>query len=550
MEVENTNIEYKSLRKVVGSKASLRDLSVTCVCLANAQGGTIYVGIEDGTKEPPVNQIIEQELVNKVLGSLRELTDSVGFGDSNIERHPNGGQYFYFKILPSSRIIATTSSGKIFIRIQDRCYPVSGEEVTRLAAEKNAFQWELVEVKAALLNQIPKKNIADFVTDIRFSERVKAYIKEKDNHELLEHYNLVNGNTLTNLGVIWLGTPAMRSRIAYPLTVQYLVYDDKEEKIRKENWHDADLNPKQLILAIEKQATELNYYYEFPQGLFRKRINQYAKEVVRELLINAIAHKKYTISGDIFIEVYADRLEITNPGNLPLGITKNNILHSRHRRNPQMIRIFHDLGMMEGEGSGYDLIYELDSKDNKPFPIIYSEFDFTKVVQSSEILDHEVTYLMEYISKHYALSQKQFIALGIIAREKKVLTTELYAQLQLPEESRLRSYVNKMVEDGILVTRGIKKGTQYLINPSLIKASSLNIKPTLKTIEPHVLKALIEQDLELYPESKISEIANRIPEVSYKDLQKAVYDLVKEERILHSSDKTYRKYWLAKKKRK
>ena len=61
---------------------------------------------------------------------------------------------------------------------------------------------------------------------------------------------------------------------------------------------------------------------------------------------------------------------------------------------------------------------------------------------------------------------------------------------------------------------------------------------------------MIEQDLELYPESKISEIANRIPEVSYKDLQKAVYDLVKEERILHSSDKTYRKYWLAKKKRK
>jgi ATP-dependent DNA helicase RecG len=80
---------------------------------------------------------------------------------------------------------------------------------------------------------------------------------------------------------------------------------------------------------------------------------------------------------------------------------------------------------MEGEGSGYDLIYELDSKDNKPFPEIISEYDYTSIIQSSKIIDEDVVYLLEYISKHYQLSQKQFIALGIIAREKKLLGTEL-----------------------------------------------------------------------------------------------------------------------------
>ncbi|MDY0078678.1 MAG: ATP-binding protein [Bacteroidales bacterium] len=370
-------------------------------------------------------------------------------------------------------------------------------------------------------------------------------IPQKDNFEIIEHYNLsINGN-LTNLGVLWLGTSQMRSRISYPITIQYIVYDEYGEKIKKENWNDYELNPKELIIDVEKNAGELKYFYEFPQGLFRKRIRQYAREIIRELLVNAIAHKKYTISGDVFIEVYPNKLEITNPGNLPIGITESNILHSRHRRNPHLTRIFHDLNLMEGEGSGYDLIYELNSKDNKPFPILNTGFDFTKVIQSSEILDEEVVFLLEYIAQHYQLSQKQYIALGIIAREKKILGTELIKDLQIQDGDRLRSYIAKLEDQKILISRGVRKGKQYMINPQLIKSSKLKIKPSLKTIEPHRLIALVESDLQIYPVSSLREIHNRNPDVNYKDLQKIIYKMVKDGILSHSPDKTYRKYWLA-----
>lgn len=550
MQTENTNIEYKSLRKAYGSKANIKELAETCVCLANSQGGTIYIGIEDGDKLPPENQIINQAVVNDILSRLRSNTDSVGLGDAIIETHLNGGQYFHFKVLPSSRTIATTSTGKILVRVQDECFPISGVEVTRLAAEKNAFQWELIEHKSVNIDSIPNENIKKFTEEIRQSERVKESVKQKDDFEILLHYNLIFEKHLTNIGVLWLGTPQMRSRLAYPITIQYIVYDNKGEKIRKETWQDYDLNPKELIVDIERNATELKYFYEFPQGLFRKRIDQYAPAVVRELLINAVVHKKYTISGDVFIEVYPDRLIITNPGNLPIGINKNNILHSRHRRNPHLIRIFHDINLMEGEGSGYDLIYELDSKDNKPFPVVESEFDFTKVEQSSEILDTDVVYLLEFISENYELSQKEFIALGIIAREKKLLSTELSSLLQIKEDDRLRSYVGRLVEKNILITRGKKKGTQYLVNPELIKAAKLNTKPSLRTIEMHRLEALIEVDLSNYPRSSIRQIHDRIHDVDFKDIRKALYNMVKNSIVDHSPDKTYRKYWLAKKNRK
>jgi len=545
METEHTHIEYKSLKKAVGTKANFKELAETCVCLANSQCGILFIGIENNELLPPAKQKITQETVNNVLSRIRSLTDSVGLGDAIIETHENGGQYFHFKVFHTSRTIATTSSGKILMRIQDKCFPISGEDATWLAAEKNAFQWELVELKSFKTTQVPKQNIMDFANDIRKSDRVKESVRQKDDFEIIEHYNLsINGN-LTNLGALWLGTEQMRSRISYPITIQYIVYDENGEKIKKENWNDYELNPKDLIIDVEEKAGELKYFYEFPQGLFRKRIRQYAPEIIRELLVNAIAHKKYTISGDIFIEVYPNKLEITNPGNLPIGITENNILHSRHRRNPHLIRIFHDLNLMEGEGSGYDLIYELDSKDNKPFPIVKSEFDFTKVIQSSEILNEEVVFLLEYISQHYQLSQKQFIALGVIAREKKILGTELIKHLQIQEDDRLRSYVTKLEEQKILISRGVSKGKQYLINPQLIKSSKLKIKPSLKTIEPHRLIALVESDLQTYPESTIRDIHSRIPDVNYKDLQKTIYKMVKNGVLNHSSDKTYRKYWLA-----
>jgi ATP-dependent DNA helicase RecG len=372
---------------------------------------------------------------------------------------------------------------------------------------------------------------------------IKNHVKQLTDIEIIEHYNLSDGNYLTNLGILWLGNALQRSRISYPITVQYIVYDDYENKIRKESWHDNALNPKALLFDIEQEAKELKYFHEFPDGLFRKRIHHYDPRVIRELLINAIAHKTYTVSGDIFIEVHQDRLEIKNPGKLPLGITKDNILHQQHRRNPHLIRVLHDLKLMEGEGSGYDLIYEIDSRDSKAFPEIIVDFDSTKVIQSSKIMDEEAVYLLDYISQHFQLTQREFIALGVIARHKKILSTQLAIELQLAEEERMRSFTGRLLELNIIISQGVKKGTAYLINPKLISDSKLNIKPTLKTIEPHVLKALIEEDLKHYPESSVRDIHNRLKDVPFEELQRIVYSMVDEGKVKYSGGKTYRKYF-------
>lgn len=545
---EDSSVEFKSLKKAIGSKSDVESLAETCVCFANAQGGTIVIGIEDKQTEPPIGQKIDVQEMNKVLNRLRTLTSGVGITNPEVHTHGNDGEYFSINILPSSRAIAMTSSGKVFIRISDNCHPVRSEDLTNLAAEKGAFQWELIVAQKIALQEADQSQIEYFVTNINKSDKVSDFIKGKADREILEHYQLVSPEgQLTNLGILWLGTPSQRARLSYPITFQYIVYNQRGDKIRKKDWHFHLHNPMQLLLEIEKEAVELTYSKELTNGLFRNTIRNYPKEVIRELLINSIAHKRYTSSGDIFLEVYPDRIVFTNPGGLPLGISKDNILHERQRRNPHLIQTLHDLKLMEGEGSGYDLVYEKLSLDAKPFPELESTFSKMAVVVHSGVIDEEALTVIDYINKYFQLTQKETITLGIIATRKKLLSTQLSTALQLNHEDKLKYWLGGLLDKKILVSRGAKKGTEYLLNPELFSQAKLNLTPSLKTIEPHALEALIIESLKYNGKSKVSEVQKRLNEVYPEDVKKTLYKLVKRGVLATSGGKRNRYYELLKK---
>ena len=488
MDCEKQTTEYKGLLKIRTGDKGFKDLSVTCVALANAQGGRIFIGYDDKKKAPLPEQHVTPDEVNEAVTKLRSLCFNVGLVASEICTDDTGSQYFIVSVSPSMHSVATTSDGRIYIRVVDKCEPVRSEDLQRLGEEKGAYQWELVRTKY-LLDGVALDALRQLANDIRKSSRVRQHVKQMDDAELAENY------------------------------------------------------PKELLLDIEQKAVELTYSYEFPNGLFRKQIRHYHPKLVRELLVNALAHKSYTISSDIMIKVFSDRLEISNPGGLPLGITKDNILHAKHRRNPNMIELLSALEMMEGEGSGYDLIYELNAMEAKNPPMIESSYNEVTVIQNAEIIDTELLPLLDFVLQNYQLTQKAFTAFGIIAREKKVFSTRLSAILQLQEEDRLRSYTDKLLKDNIIGRNGVKKGTQFFVNPQLIKNAKVNLKTTLKTVEPYVLRTLIMEDLRAHPKSKISEIAGRLPEIDLPELRKMIYSMVDVELITEGA-RTDRRYAL------
>lgn len=519
---EKQKVEFKDLQKIRTGDKGFRELAVTCVAFANAQGGNIYIGFDDKLCAPKPNQQVSEKEANDAATRLRELCFNVALSSSGIQSDENGSQYFILTVSPSMRSIATTSDGKIYIRVADKCMPVRSEDLQNLMDTKGNYQWEIIRTKFNVDQETIVK-LNKLANRIRYSDRAKEHIRQMEDYEIGEIYHLIDEGYLTNLGVIWLGTPKQRASICYPNTVQYIVYDALEQKVRREDWHDHTLAPDEMLMEIEKHAIELTYSYEFPKGLFRKEIRHYHPKLVRELLVNAFAHRSYNISKDITIEVYPSRIEISSPGGFPFGVTRNNILHEKVRRNPNMIDLLYVLGLMEGEGSGYDLIYQLNATETKNQPIIEDSYSEVRVIQSADILEPELLPLLDYVLQNYVLSQKSLTAFGIIARAQKILTTDLSNALQLSEEDRLRSYVKTLLDENLICKAGVKKGTCFCINPKLIQNAKAGIKTTLRTIEPHVLKTLVYEDLRLHPGSRIREIEQRLESADIRDIRKILY---------------------------
>ena len=109
-------------------------------------------------------------------------------------------------------------------------------------------------------------------------------------------------------------------------------------------------------------------------------------------------------------------MQIVNPGLLPLGVTPRNILHASVRRNEHLAKVFHDLGLMEREGSGYDKIYEVLLSQGKRLPEVIEGPDSVEVVVRRRIFDTRIIDFVAKVDAAFQLTQREKIGLGLLAR--------------------------------------------------------------------------------------------------------------------------------------
>src|SRR5574344_676245 len=133
---ETQVIEYKSILKIRSGDKGFSALAVTCVALANARGGQIFIGYNDKTKAQEEGVQISDNEVNDTMTKLRSRCFNVFMTASDIITDKNGYQHFIVVISPSLKSIASTSDGKFYMRVGDKCEPVHSEDIQRLASEK------------------------------------------------------------------------------------------------------------------------------------------------------------------------------------------------------------------------------------------------------------------------------------------------------------------------------------------------------------------------------------------------------------------------------
>jgi ATP-dependent DNA helicase RecG len=541
---EGHHLDRKSLRYVDGRRADFAALAQDCVAFANAAGGRIVLGIEDDADEPPPGQRIDPALVDRVRKRVGELTVGVQV-HPEVETAANGGEVLVVHV-PRAQGVASTNDGRYFLRVGDQSQPVVGDDVLRLATERPQAPWEtLTGLQIPRAGADPGKSAALF-QGLRASDRVKASVKEKSDHELFDHYGLAEGPWLTNLGVLLVGTAAHRARLGSASVIQAIKYDADRVKVDKYVWDDHALSPVELVDAVWEAVPDFRERYEVPDGLFRAVVPAYEEVVVRELLVNALVHRPYTQRGDIFLNLHPDRLEVVNPGRLPLGVTPSNILHSSRRRNDGLARVFHDLTLMEREGSGFDTLFERLLATGRAAPVASEGIDSVHVIVQRQVVHPGVVRLITEADQRHRLTQRERITLGLLAQTEGCTSVQLAERLGLGETSQLRPWLGGLLDRGLVAQTGRTKGTSYFVPPELVRASGLEGRTTLKRVQPHRLRALILEDLERYPGSSSAEVHERVgPEIPVRAFKSALHELVNDRQITYEGERRWRRYRVA-----
>jgi ATP-dependent DNA helicase RecG len=543
MTLEDQHTDRKSLRTITGRTADWEALAKDCVCFANGAGGRLLIGIEDGEALPPAGQVASPELLDRLRKRIGELTVNVQALPS-LQRAANGGEFIEL-VIERSPGVASTRDGRYFLRVGDTCQPVLGDDVLRLANERPGRPWEAMD------SGVPRgasdaDKLARFVRAIRASDRVKDSVKEKGDDELLAHYGLAQGDTLTRLGVLLLGTTADRRALGTAPLVQAIKYDEQGRKINKWLWDDCALSPVELVDAIWREVPDFRESYEVAEGLYRRSVPAYDEKVVRELLVNALVHRPYTQQGDIYLNLHPERLEVVNPGRLPLGVTPRNMLHASRRRNEGLARVFHDLGLMEREGSGFDLIYDRLLSQGRPAPVPEEGADWVKVTIQRRIVKPEVMRLLTVADERFQLTQRERITLGALAQTEGMTARELGAVLETDGADELAVWLGRLAQNDLIHTSGKTSGMRYFVAPNWLRGAQLDHKTTLSRITPHRLLALILEDLARYPDSSSTDINRRIgAEISAKTVKRALDDLVDGGRVIYVGERRWRRYRLS-----
>ncbi|HRI91677.1 MAG TPA: ATP-binding protein [Accumulibacter sp.] len=530
MSQEGQLLDQKSLRSVTGKSADWNELVKDCIAFANATGGRLLLGIEDEQDQPPSGQLIPADLPDAIRRKIAERTVNVSVLP-DVVTAPNGSQYIDLAI-PRSIAVASTTDGRYFLRVADQSKPVTGDDVLRLASERAALPWETQTTLQVPRADADPAKVVKLVSALRASDRVKPSVKEKTDDELLDHYQLAQGAYLTHLGILCLGQQRHRAQLTTSPVIQFLKYDEQSQKVNKLVWDDHTQSPMELIEAVWLEVPDFRERYELPDGLFRQNVPAFDEVVVRELLVNALVHRPYTQRGDIFLNLHPDRLEIVNPGPLPLGVTPQNVLHTTVRRNEHLARLFHDLKLMEREGSGFDKIFEVLLSQGRPAPELIETHDRVQVTVRRRILKPEVIDFIAKADQTYQLTQRERIALGLLAQHDALTARELTKTLELATVDAVQPWLKRLLEWHLVQSTGRTQATRYFIDPGLLRNLDFVGGTTLKRIEPHRLLALIVEDVGRYPQSKIGDIHQRIGlEIPRSRIRRGIEQLVKSDKL-------------------
>ena len=200
-------------------------------------------------------------------------------------------------------------------------------------------------------------------------------------------------------------------------------------------------------------------------GLERQDWTQFPPGAVREALVNAVAHRDYSVRGEgIRVALFGDRLEVYSPGRLPGHVTVENIVEERFSRNESLVQVLADYGLIERLGYGIDRMLRQMAEAGLPppgFRETAAGFLVTLIGQPVEDLSVEGLDTREWA--RMGLNERQIAALLFVMDQGRITNRDLQEQFPEVSPETIRRDLADLVERGMLLKIGDKRATYYIL---------------------------------------------------------------------------------------
>lgn len=355
-EHENKYFDRKS------AKIKPSDLSPLVSAFANAEGGTIVIGISDKTLEIEGIHQYGMDKANEFIAIPKNGCKPMPqYNEEFLDVINSKGekdQLLLLHIQPSVDQIVRTTNDSTYLRIGDKTKELKGDDLRNLEYSKSTRHFEDEINKDALLEDLDEELINDYKEKLDATHlpteqvlKARAFIKNKDGN-----------NYLTNAAVLLFAKNVSQF---YPnCRVRFIRYDGNSAQVgtRMNIIKDKTIECNILKLIDEARMFISSQLREFTAldpltGKF-KTVPEYPEFSWLEGLVNAITHREYGMSGNyILVTMFDDRLEIKSPGKLPNIVTVENIKDTRYARNPRISRVLTDFGWVKELNEGVKRIY-------------------------------------------------------------------------------------------------------------------------------------------------------------------------------------------------
>ncbi len=466
---ESLTVEFKSDPAGYSDK----ELVESVVCMANAEGGVIYLGVEnDGTVTGLCSKHRDMSGLEALI--LNRTKPPVAVHSREIvEMGKRVGAIKVPKI--QSAWPVSTAGGKVLRRRLDahgepQCVPFYPGEWDSRASSLRKLDYSALPVEVCDENDfdpLERHRLRRAIEHNRRGDKSLLGLADGELDRALGLCTTVEGTIKpTVAGLLLIGREtSLRQHIpTHELAFQVL----EGTTVRVNDFYHTPLLA--AFERIEEQFGARTDERELQIGMFRVPVPSYDGRAFREALANAVVHRDYTRLGAVHVRMVPGAIEISNPGGFVEGVTLQNILVTEPRpRNPLLADVFKRIGIVERTGRGVSIIFEGTLRYGREAPN-YDMSNETSVVAHIPGGEADLAFLelvLEQESKtQQAVTIDILLALRAL-RDNREIDTQYLSRIIQKDQSGARAVLERLIERGLAEAKGAGRSRTYILSAAV-----------------------------------------------------------------------------------